>query len=483
MITNKKISIPKKTKKSLYLFVYVFSFVCLGVQVTFSKDENFKKANYYYKLALKQVKTGAFDSATTSLIKVIELDPNHVKAHYNLGVIYAKLGKYKNALKEWENTLRLQPNHVLAHFNIGFICSIAPSAVLDMKRAIRELNKVIELNPRFYPAYYRLIHIHSVRTPDEYPLALEFANKLAKLRPYDGQVYFARAKVYQKLGNLKEADQDFYRAVRLRPKEENIKCALIEWLLNKAEEFEAIRKFDLARKYINLAVAINPKDNRIKYKKGLFYLRVKKPQKATKIFMDLLKKDSTNLTYLNALAYSYAEQNIKLEYAINLINLALEKCNSTILINEHKPLLLDTRGWIYFKKGEYENAINDLKSALELTSDYTPEKRFPIFYHLGEVYFAKGEKEKAKEYFEKLLSIDTGLIIWQEVSVDPVDIMIEKGEVSESAEQEIIEKIQKGEISPIKRIPIVIESDKLKKNPDLVILLKNAKKRLESLAF
>ncbi len=95
----------------------------------------------------------------------------------------------------------------------------------------------------------------------------------------------------------------------------------------------------------------------------------------------------------NALGYSFADRNIKLDEALNLIQKALE-----ISPNDH--YMLDSLGWVYYKKGDLDQAIGYLQQAFKINPD--PE----IAAHLGEVLWQKGQHDAAKKIWDDALIAD-----------------------------------------------------------------------------
>lgn len=95
----------------------------------------------------------------------------------------------------------------------------------------------------------------------------------------------------------------------------------------------------------------------------------------------------------NALGYSFADRNIKLDEALLLIKKALE-----FSPNDH--YMLDSLGWVYYKKGDLDQAVAYLKQAFDIHPD--PE----IAAHLGEVLWQKGQREQAKKIWSDALRED-----------------------------------------------------------------------------
>jgi tetratricopeptide (TPR) repeat protein len=96
---------------------------------------------------------------------------------------------------------------------------------------------------------------------------------------------------------------------------------------------------------------------------------------------------------LNYLGYFYAEQGSNLKEAHELISRALESEPD----NGHYQ---DSMGWVLFKMGRVEEALNYIKTSLENLGEH-PE----VFEHLGDIYLSKGERELARQAWSKSLEI------------------------------------------------------------------------------
>ena len=92
----------------------------------------------------------------------------------------------------------------------------------------------------------------------------------------------------------------------------------------------------------------------------------------------------------NALGYSFADRNIKLQEAKNLIETAL-----TLQPGDH--YMLDSLGWVHYRLGNLDKAAENLRKAYEVQAD--PE----IAAHLGEVLWKQGKQEEAKKIWASAL--------------------------------------------------------------------------------
>jgi Flp pilus assembly protein TadD len=90
---------------------------------------------------------------------------------------------------------------------------------------------------------------------------------------------------------------------------------------------------------------------------------------------------------LNALGYTLADRGQNLREAQKLIKRALE-------IDPTNAAILDSMGWVLYRRGRGEEAANYLRRARVLSRD--PE----IAAHLSEVLLSIGERSEALEVFE-----------------------------------------------------------------------------------
>ena len=96
----------------------------------------------------------------------------------------------------------------------------------------------------------------------------------------------------------------------------------------------------------------------------------------------------------NNLAYIYAEKEQELDKALSLAQKAKQ-------LAPEQPDISDTIGWIYYKKGMYDEAVANLKQAV----DGSPDNPI-IRYHLGAAYYKQNAKDEAAAELKKALSID-----------------------------------------------------------------------------
>jgi tetratricopeptide (TPR) repeat protein len=95
----------------------------------------------------------------------------------------------------------------------------------------------------------------------------------------------------------------------------------------------------------------------------------------------------------NALGYSLADRNVRLPEARTLIKKALD-------LSPSEPFITDSLAWVEFRLGNLSESVRLLRSAYKSRPD--PE----IAAHLGEVLWASGERDEAKQIWREGLNRD-----------------------------------------------------------------------------
>jgi len=137
-----------------------------------------------------------------------------------------------------------------------------------------------------------------------------------------------------------------------------------------------------------------PSDAEAHFFLGTIYEEQKKRNEAIEEFKATLRLNPEYIDALNSLSYLYAEESINLEEAEEMVKKALN-------YDPNNGAYIDTLGWIYFKQGRHEEAVQELERAAHFLAD-------PVIYeHLGDVYLKQGNIIKARENWQESLKIDS----------------------------------------------------------------------------
>jgi Flp pilus assembly protein TadD len=95
----------------------------------------------------------------------------------------------------------------------------------------------------------------------------------------------------------------------------------------------------------------------------------------------------------NNLSWLLAETGGDLNEALNLARIAKRKLPDSARVT-------DTLGWVYYRQGSFQSAIQTLKESVRLDS------KNPVYhFHLGMSYFKAGDKANAKVSLSEALRL------------------------------------------------------------------------------
>jgi len=118
--------------------------------------------------------------------------------------------------------------------------------------------------------------------------------------------------------------------------------------------------------------------------------------KAADLFQKSITLDPENSAdACNYLGYMWAEQNMHLDEAEQMIRRALKK-------EPNNGAYLDSLGWVEFRAGKFEQALTDLQRAAQNMTRDDPV----VFEHLGDTYLKLNCVANAVESWQKALALD-----------------------------------------------------------------------------
>lgn len=196
-----------------------------------------------------------------------------------------------------------------------------------------------------------------------------------------------QASIRAEQGRIDEAVAMIDAAHPLDQDEQLIGVLTMAQILRDAQRYdEAIERLTLADQEIVDSIEV-------KYELGMLLERQKRYGDMEKYLREVIELDPGYAHAYNALGYSMADRNIRLEEAYDLINRAHQ-------ILPEDPYILDSLGWIKFRQGDNEQAKKYLSQAF----DIKPEAE--IAAHLGEVLWVMGEQVQAKDIWRQGMELD-----------------------------------------------------------------------------
>ena len=140
------------------------------------------------------------------------------------------------------------------------------------------------------------------------------------------------------------------------------------------------------------ALQKSPDDAILLYESALYAERLGKYEVLERNLRKAIRLKPDQAHAYNALGYSFADRNINLEEAGILINKALS-------LAPDDAAILDSKGWLNYRRGDLPGAVDALQKALAVRPD--PE----ISAHLGEVLWQMGRRDEASKTWDEAVKL------------------------------------------------------------------------------
>lgn len=299
---------------------------------------------------------------------------------FNMRMAYARLltdaKRFDDARRQFEILLVQAPNNIDVLYALGLLY-LQVNRLDDAEQKFLRLTK---LKKRIFDANYYLGRISEERD------ALQQASNY--YQGVHGGENYLDANIRLSLILAKQGEVEKALA-NIRAIEQPTNSNRLIIIQAEGEILTAEKRFDEAMALFDRAILANPHPD-------LLYSRAMLAEKMGRIdvleadLLNILKDDPDNATALNALGYTLADRTDRYNEAYGYIKRAYELSPGDFYI-------LDSMGWILYRLGRLDEAVDYLRQALALRND--PE----IAAHLGEVLWVMGDKEAAREVWDTAL--------------------------------------------------------------------------------
>jgi tetratricopeptide (TPR) repeat protein len=317
---------------------------------------------------------------------------------------FAASQQIQEAIPLYLKVLELQPDDSNAREKLasGFVLTNQRAKAIEM------LEEIIKQHPEKYQAYDLLAQLQDesarafARANQPEPAKAEFAKAAANyeqsllINPGRGNTCLRLAELL--IGPLKESARavklltearlrfsnypafTYYLALALREaKQPQQAVTTFEEALNEAQgESEGLLN---ARFYFDYGAAAD--------QAGLY-------DKAADLLRKSIALDPANAAEAyNYIGFMWAEHNLHLDEAEEMIGRALQ-------LDPNNGAYLDSLGWVNYRKGKYDEALNQLlRAAQSLTRDDPI-----VFEHIGDTYSKLNRVPQAMEFWQKASALD-----------------------------------------------------------------------------
>lgn len=333
-------------------------------------------------LAELNLGSGAPEAAIDLLEPVVTRQPRNIRALKLLGMAHLAKRDAAKATKAFRKAVNIAPKEPHAIYMLG----VGLSATGQLEQAGKKFEEALALKADYLEPLAGLAQLAYARKKPE--AALARVERQLRVVPASGPFHHLLGKIQLTRGESKTAEQSFLRAIKLEPKLLASYMALGALYGREKRYDEALAKAEQARK-------IYPKNLGAHMLVGVIQQQKGAVEQAKKTYERALELNPRFGPAANNLAYLYAEHGGDKEKALALAQTAKE-----VLPND--PSVSDTLGWVLYKRGLYDGALNHLtRSASRLSKN--PE----VQYHLGMTYYKLGNKKAAKQTLAQALKLGT----------------------------------------------------------------------------
>lgn len=160
-----------------------------------------------------------------------------------------------------------------------------------------------------------------------------------------------------------------------------------------AQTAQKLEKYQESIPVLEKLAAAHPDQAPTAFLLGAAYERSGQKDKAVAELRRVLTIDPDFHAALNYLGYTFAEDGVHLDEALQMVSRA-------VALDPDNGAYVDSLGWAYFRSGHLDQARGYLERAARLEpEDATLQE------HLGDVYVALGQKERARQAYQRSLEL------------------------------------------------------------------------------
>lgn len=202
------------------------------------------------------------------------------------------------------------------------------------------------------------------------------------------QVQARRALLMARQGQVEEAVASLRRLPEREPGDARAKLVAEAQLLRDVERWQA------AYDAYEVANARFADDVDLLYEQAMVAEKIGRLDELERLLRRVIEIKPDHGHAHNALGYSLADRGLRLPEARTLIQRALE-------LKPGDPFITDSLGWVEYRMGNHDEAVRLLRAAWATRPDTE------IGAHLGEVLWAQGQRDEAREIWRQALARDS----------------------------------------------------------------------------
>jgi serine/threonine protein kinase/predicted Zn-dependent protease len=374
------------------------------------------KERYWIQGDFHRMSEKTYDKAIEAFKKLLELYPDHPVANNQLGLLCHNLEQWDEAIERYEVNIKNKTEGTYAYFRQSV--SYMSKGLYDKAKDILEyyLNSIRDAS------WIRGGLALNYLCQNEYDLALVEADKAIFLNPAIHQNTSKKGDILLCKGDLIEAEKEYQKLLEMREQSAQLlgrdglgALYLLQGRFTKSKE--------QVKKGLELVKKLGSSGRGFHFDLAYLNLKSKNPEEALKECEEAWQSavEDENLggqrMALYWKGYSYLEMKSmdEAQRMTDELKAMCEKALNKKLIRYYYHLM----GLIECERENFPSAIEYFKKAIDLMFSQRGASRWPAVFHdsLALAYFEAGNIDKAREEYEKVISLTVGRIYAGDVYV------------------------------------------------------------------
>jgi tetratricopeptide (TPR) repeat protein len=337
-------------------------------------------------------KQKANERALAALQRAAKMKPTEIRLQLRLADGFNLLGKTDEAAQIYEEIVKQLPETAPQYVSVRAKLANIYLDKHDTKRAAEQLQAIVRDNPTDAQTYYILGGIAFDGT--NYTKAAEYFANAILFNPDFESAYYHLVNTQLAANKTREA-LDVLDRVRRKFGQSYTSEFLSGMAFSQEKDYTNALQHFTAAEILGKNSATNGLTDGFYFQLAATYERLGDYAQAEKYFRQSLELAPDAPETLNYLGYMWADHDMKLDEARDYIAKALKS-------DPKNAAYLDSMAWVMFKLHQPKPALDYALKALQ----YSEEEDATLYDHLGEIYNALGQKDKAVQSWKKSIALE-----------------------------------------------------------------------------
>lgn len=393
------------------------------------------------EIGREAVQKGKSNEAFQIFSEVTKLDPNNAEAYYQLAVIHFQRNEFAQGLPMIRRSVELAPDNITLRFAYAralnesrnpteaineyrYIISKVDPASAEAREADKQIglitfnglaaqgrmNEMDQVGVQLMQRHGNdpdVLHnigitLYRLGRLDE---AANVYRRLVAMVPNNPVAHFHLATVLEAQGAVDEAEKSYQRVVDLAPKSPMALTSKIKMGVIRGERYLRTGDKALAQQQFEEVVALDPDNLDANVNLAALHHAAGEIEEALKIYERVAERNPDNLEVKLRLGMAYLDGR-RIPEGVRELDTVIARGKGQPIADRAASVLNRVEQLLGGKLAEVRQINNELDQYLAQLAQ-TPADP-DLYFKLGEVWIKLGNKDKAKEAFQKVAALDPG---------------------------------------------------------------------------